>query len=310
MHLGVMDHYNQPSIILYWPDLISLIKTHVLAQYISNKHATVDQLVHHIPSPNFVEWYASKTCCLVWSTHRSNISHNVWQVDEMPGQEEPPKFDGSYGRRFHGPSRAVLLPALAGQGGGYLPHKFKMGRDTDDGTGDRPGPCAGEGRALGGWEDWVVKRRHQGGGLHPSISEAQNLHKAIWAPSQYPKRRLFIRSRKVSKPRDWYFKLSYRFEIWQAHRQHCCRSACQISERSDNSKYKSRGFQTLRDLTKRRLFGYWDWAQVFCTHWMWSVRPSMRWATTWSIAVDITILKREDGTARHHKMPQNSSWSP
>ena len=47
----------------------------------------------------------------------------------------------------------------------------------------------------------------------------------IRAPSQYPKRRLFVRSRKVSKPRDWYFKLSYRFEIWQAHRQHCCRSA-------------------------------------------------------------------------------------
>ena len=83
-----------------------------------------------------------------------------------------------------------------------------------------------------------------------------------WAPSQYTKRRLFVRSRKVSKPRDWYFKLSYRFEIWQAHRQHCCRSACQISERSDNSKYKSRGFETLRDLTERRLFGYWDGALV------------------------------------------------
>ena len=66
------------------------------------------------------------------------------------------------------------------------------------------------------------------------------------APYQYPKRRLFVRSRKVWKPRDWYFKLSYRFEIWQAHRQHCCRSACQTSERSDNSKYKSRGFETLR----------------------------------------------------------------
>ena len=87
------------------------------------------------------------------------------------------------------------------------------------------------------------------------------LDRRLWVPSQYPKRRLFLRSRKVSKPRDWYFKLSYRFEIWQAHRQHCCRSACQISERSDNSKYKSRGFETLRDLTERRLFGYWDGAQ-------------------------------------------------
>ena len=81
-----------------------------------------------------------------------------------------------------------------------------------------------------------------------------------WAPSQYPKRRLFVRYREISKPRNWYFKLSHRFEIWQAHRQQCCRSACQISERSDNSKYRSRGFEILRDLTKRRLFGYWDGA--------------------------------------------------
>ena len=86
------------------------------------------------------------------------------------------------------------------------------------------------------------------------------------APSQYPKRRLFVRSRKVAKPRDWYFKLSYRFEIWQAHRQHCCRSACQISERSDNFKYKSRGFETLRDLTERRLFEYWAGAQFIDIH--------------------------------------------
>ena len=71
----------------------------------------------------------------------------------------------------------------------------------------------------------------------------------------------FVRSRKVSKPRDWYFKLSHRFEIWQAHRQHCCRSACQISERSDNSKYKSRGVETSRDLTIIRLIGYWNGAQ-------------------------------------------------
>ena len=92
------------------------------------------------------------------------------------------------------------------------------------------------------------------------LNEKRGVTKRGWAPSQYTKRRLFVRSREVSKPRDWYFKLLYRFEIWQAHRQHCCRSACQISERSDNSKYKSRGFETLRDLTERRLFGYWDGA--------------------------------------------------
>ena len=80
------------------------------------------------------------------------------------------------------------------------------------------------------------------------------------APSQYPKRRLSVRSRKVSKPRDLYLELSDRSEIWQALRQQCCRCACQISKRYDNLKYQSRGFETLRDLTKRRLFGYWDGA--------------------------------------------------
>ena len=33
------------------------------------------------------------------------------------------------------------------------------------------------------------------------------------APSQYPKRRLFVRSREVSKLRDLYLKLSDRSEI-------------------------------------------------------------------------------------------------
>ena len=71
--------------------------------------------------------------------------------------------------------------------------------------------------------------------IKPALVHGTKLDQVItWALSQYPKRRLSVRSRKVSKPRDWYFKLSYRFEIWQAHRQHCCRSACQISERSDN----------------------------------------------------------------------------
>ena len=105
-------------------------------------------------------------------------------------------------------------------------------------------------------------RNYPGSGLH----EKYSTFNIIRAPSQYPKRRLSVRSRKFSKPRDQYFKLSYRFKTWQAHRQRCCRSACQISERSDNSKYKSRGFETLRDLTERRLFGYWDGAQKACNN--------------------------------------------
>ena len=112
-----------------------------------------------------------------------------------------------------------------------------------------------------------------------------------WAPSQYPKRRLFVRSREVSKPRDWYFKLSHRFEIWQAHRQQCCRSACQISERSDNPKCKSQGFETLRDLTERRLFGYWDGALVlngcFCFF-----LPYFMKCSTLRVRYIVTIVRR------------------
>ena len=78
-----------------------------------------------------------------------------------------------------------------------------------------------------------------------------------WALVQYPIRHLIVGLREVSKPRDQ----MYHFEIWQSHRQHCCRCACQISERSDNSKYKSRGFETSQGLTKRRFIGYWNRAQ-------------------------------------------------
>ena len=104
--------------------------------------------------------------------------------------------------------------------------------------------------------------------LNKSMTYVVEIHphgRRTRAPSQYPKRSLFVRSREVSKPRDLYlfvFILSDRSEIWQALRQHCCRCACQISKRYDNSKYQSRGFETSRDLTKRRLFGYWDGAQV------------------------------------------------
>ena len=89
----------------------------------------------------------------------------------------------------------------------------------------------------------------------------------VRAPSQYTKRRLSVRSRKVSKPRDYMLQWSYRSEIWQAPRQQSCRCACQNSKRYDNLKYQSRGFETLRYLTlryltERRLFGYWDGAQI------------------------------------------------
>ena len=87
-------------------------------------------------------------------------------------------------------------------------------------------------------------------------------HCECWTPFQYPIRRLTVRSRKVSKSRDLYLELSDRCEIWQAPRQQGCRSACQISKRCDNLNYQSRGLDTSRDLTIRRLIGYWNGALV------------------------------------------------
>ena len=95
----------------------------------------------------------------------------------------------------------------------------------------------------------------------------------VRAPFQYPIRRLNVRSREVSKPLDRQFKLSYRCEIWQALRQQCCRGACQISQRSDYTRYKSRGIETSRDLTIRRLFGYWNRVQVSASHFNLSPPP-------------------------------------
>ena len=59
-----------------------------------------------------------------------------------------------------------------------------------------------------------------------SLSE---LHvKASLFPLQYIVCCLIVRSREVSKPRYFSFKLSHRFRIRQALRQYCCRTACQI----------------------------------------------------------------------------------
>ena len=96
-------------------------------------------------------------------------------------------------------------------------------------------------------------------------------------PSQYPKRRLSVRSRKVSKPRDLYLELSDRSEI-----------------------YQSRGFETSRDLTIRRLFGYWDGAQTLqksaifsaCTT-AWKSQPTVNfpvWDVTFYMVVALVYM--------------------
>ena len=76
------------------------------------------------------------------------------------------------------------------------------------------------------------------------------------APIQYRIRRLIVTSRKVSLPRDCMLECIDCFEIWQADRQHCCRYACQNSKQLMHSNMQSRGYETLRDLTVRRLILY------------------------------------------------------
>ena len=85
----------------------------------------------------------------------------------------------------------------------------------------------------------------------PSFDGYYDLRLFTWAPFQYPIRRLTVRSHKVSKARDLYCPIALG-----------CRSACQISKRCDNLNYQSRGFETSRDLTIRRLIGYWSGALV------------------------------------------------
>ena len=74
-----------------------------------------------------------------------------------------------------------------------------------------------------------------------SLSNKTSYHKISW-----------IRSREIGN-------LNYRVTSkFDGHLSNC--RACQIAERSHNSKYKSHDFDALRDLMIRRLIGYWNGA--------------------------------------------------
>ena len=94
-------------------------------------------------------------------------------------------------------------------------------------------------------------------------------------------RHLIIRPRGVSKPRDWVIQLSCRSEIWPAPRQQCCRVACQISERSDNSIFISRRVDTLRDQAVSDYKGP-VWSRhcgIARQRWYHQCRPMLTWLT-------------------------------
>ena len=100
---------------------------------------------------------------------------------------------------------------------------------------------------TGGIASWLVAglTMHQ---LSIECDESNIVHLhcvgMIWAMFQYPIIRLIVRSREVSKQRDWYLDLSDRYEIWQAPRQHCCDTTMRkwkfkplISRRGDFTRY-------------------------------------------------------------------------
>ena len=97
------------------------------------------------------------------------------------------------------------------------------------------------------------------------------------APFQYPIRRLIVRSREASKPRDLYLEFSDRPEISQTHRQHCCGCACQISKRCDSLNCQSRGFETSRDLMRRSVIGYWNGSLIFKAAWQGTRVEPQQW---------------------------------
>ena len=81
--------------------------------------------------------------------------------------------------------------------------------------------------------------------LEPILS---NNDEPVSSPSiHWADGRLTVRSREVSKPRDWGLVFYNRSVIWQARRQQRCRDVCQISERHDHYNVQSRSFETSRD---------------------------------------------------------------
>ena len=121
-----------------------------------------------------------------------------------------------------------------------------------------------------------------------------------WALFQYPIRRLIVRYRKVSKPRDLYLGLSDRSEIWQAPRQHWCRCACQISKRCDDLNYQSRGFETSRDLTIRRLIRYWNGRFKHHSDVTWAPLRLKTTATQLSIQQLFEVDNKENSNTPHN----------
>ena len=95
--------------------------------------------------------------------------------------------------------------------------------------------------------------------------------------------RFWIGSREIG---NLYNRIALKFD------RHIGSSACQISKRSDNSKYKSCGFETSRDLGITRLIWYWNGPIIWITADLSSIQPSRPHCSRTLIEIQIFTLKR------------------
>ena len=80
-----------------------------------------------------------------------------------------------------------------------------------------------------------------------------------WAPFQYPIRHLIKTSRKVSKPRDFVFRIVRSLD---GPLSSSAVDVPVVSQRCTNLSFKPSGFDASRNVRMRRLLGYWNGAQV------------------------------------------------
>ena len=92
---------------------------------------------------------------------------------------------------------------------------------------------------------------------------------------QYYIRHLIRRSHKVWRSWDWVLKCLYRFEICQVPLKQWCWGTYQISEQLENSNHRSCTFETLWDLTIRRLMWYWITLSSRCLHLLTMTKSSL-----------------------------------
>ena len=122
----------------------------------------------------------------------------------------------------------------------------------------------------------------------------------------YPTRHLIVRSRKVSEQRDLYLEMYGRSEIWQHLGSSAAEVLVKISKRCDNLNYESRGFESLRDLTIRRLIGYWNGVSTLSTNIECLNKFVKEWRAVAQMGWNYFGVLKQSNCMKHGKLPPDS----